>query len=82
MENKKYGALTSSQNPEEIATRVKGIILAMSSIIILVAGQFFHVTLSANDIISLSSELGAVAGAVYTLYGAGLWVISKIFKTA
>lgn len=82
MENKKYGALTSSQNPEEIATRVKGIILAMSSIIILVAGQFFHIVLSANDVISYATEIGTVSGAIYTLYGAGLWVISKIFKTA
>lgn len=78
--NKTYGAITSSQNPDEIATRVKGIILALSSIIILVAGQIFHVTLSANDIISLAGELGSVTGAVMTLYGAGLWLLSKIFK--
>lgn len=81
MDRKKYGALTSSQNPEEIATRVKGIILAGSSIIIFLAAQFFHIALSANDVVSLSSEVGAIAGAVYTLYGAGLWLISKVYKT-
>lgn len=76
----KFGALTSSQNPEELATRVKGIVLAMSSILIFVAGQFFHVTLTANDILSLSTELGSIAGAIMTLYGAGLWVVSYFAK--
>lgn len=80
MEYKKFGSLTSSQDPEEIATRIKGIVLGLSSVIILVAGQFFHVQLSANDIISLASELGLVAGAVTTLYGAGMWVLALIYK--
>lgn len=77
---RKFGSITSSQNPDEIATRVKGIILAFSSVIIFGAAQFFHITLSANDIVSLASELGSVAGAVMTLYGAGLWILAKIFK--
>lgn len=76
----KYGSITSSQNPEEIATRIKGIVLALSSVIILVAGQLFHMTLSANDVISLATELGAIAGAITTLYGAGMWVLAKVFK--
>ncbi len=78
----KYGAITSSQNPDEIATRVKGVILALSSIIILVAGAAFHITLSANDVVSLASEAGAVAGAIVTLYGAGMWLMAKIFKVS
>ncbi len=80
MNNRKFGAITSSQNPEEIATRVKGIVLALSSIIIVVAGQVFHIGLTSNDVISFAGELGSVAGAVMTLYGAGLWLLSKIFK--
>ncbi len=78
--NKKFGAITSSQNPDEIAMRIKGIILALSSIIIFTAGQIFHITLTANDVISLAGELGSLAGAVMTLYGAGLWILAKIFK--
>jgi len=77
----KFGAITSSTNPEEIAMRVKGITLALSSVIILIATQAFHVQLTANDVISLAGELGAVAGAITTLYGAGLWLLTKIFKT-
>lgn len=81
MEIKKFGAITSSTNSEEIATRVKGITLGLSSVIILLAGQLFHIQLSANDIISLGTELGAVGGAIATLYGAGMWIWVKIFKT-
>lgn len=77
---KKYGAITSSINHEEIATRIKGITLALSSIIMLVALQVFHITLTANDVASLASELGAVGGAIYTLYGAGMWLWATIFK--
>lgn len=78
--NRKFGAISSSTNPTEIATRVKGIVLALSSVIILVASQFFNITLTSNDIITFASELGAVAGAITTLYGAGMWLLSKIFK--
>ncbi len=79
-DTRKFGAFTSSQNPEELATRVKGIVLAMSSILIFIAGQFFHITVSANDILTLATELGSIAGAVMTLYGAGLWVVSYFAK--
>ena len=78
--NRKFGAITSSVNPDDIAMRVKGVVLAFSSIIIIVAAQVFHVTLSANDVISLGGELGAIAGAMATLYGAGLWILTKMFK--
>lgn len=79
---RKFGAITSSTNPEEIATRIKGITLAMSSVIIFVAAQFFHVTLNANDVISFATEAGAVCGAVATLYGAGMALWARFFKTA
>lgn len=77
---KKFGAITSSTNPEEVATRVKGIVLALSSIIILVAGQLFHLTLTSNDIVSLATELGAVSGAVITVYGFVMWLLTLVFK--
>ena len=79
-DTRKFGALTSSIDPTQVATRVKGAILAGSSIIIFLAAALFHLTLSANDIITLATEVGAVSGAVMTLYGAGMWVIAKIYK--
>lgn len=76
---KKYGALTSSQNPDEIANKVKGAILAFSSLIIFVAAQFFHIHLSANDILSLATELSGVVGAVWMIYGFVLHAITWFY---
>lgn len=75
---KRFGALSSSQNPNEIANRVKGIILACSSAIILAAGLIFHIQLNANDVVTLATEISGVAGAVWTIYGFILWAISSI----
>lgn len=68
--------LQSSQDPTAVANKVKGLILFASSAIIFSAALFFHVKLSANDIISLATELGAVAGAVWTIYGVVLHIIT------
>ena len=80
--NKKFGAITSSQNPEEIANTVKGIVLSLSSVIILIATQFFGVQLNANDVSTLATNVSMVAGAVWTLYGVVLKVLAYFFKTA
>lgn len=79
--NKKFGAISSSQNPDQIASTVKGLVLSFSSIIILIAQQFFNLTLTATDIASLSLEAGAIAGAVMTLYGLVLKVLAWKFRT-
>lgn len=67
--NKKYGALTSSQNPEEIANTVKGIVLALSGVITLFATHFLGLSLSSTDVLTLATGLGTGAGAVWTCYG-------------
>lgn len=77
---RKYGALTSSQNPEEIANKVKGSVVLASSVIIFVAARFFNLQLSANDIVSLGTQLGAVAGAVWAIYGAILHLIALFYE--
>lgn len=79
-DNRKFGAITSSVDPEQISNRVKGITLALSSVIILVASQIFHIQLTANDVVSLATQLGAVTGAMWTIYGVGMAVWSYIFK--
>lgn len=80
--NRKFGALTSSQNPEEIANTVKGLVLSFSAIIILIAQQFFHINLSATDVASFATEASIAAGAVWTIYGIVLKVLAWKFKTA
>lgn len=72
METQLVSWLQSSADPtgQTLATKVKGAILALSSVIILIAAQLFHIQLSANDMITLSTEIGAVAGAVGIVFGA------------
>lgn len=82
MENRKYGAFTSSQNPTEIANRVKGATLALSSVIIFLASHFFGIVLTANDVVSLATQLSGVAGAVWVIYGFILSAIAYFTKKA
>lgn len=63
------GWLQSQADPSTVSNTVRGAILALSSIIILVATQIFHIQLSANDVISLATEVGALAGSTWFLYG-------------
>lgn len=61
--------LASSQNPEEVSNAVKGAVLSVSALIMFFAAQFLHVTLSTNDVISLATEVGTLAGALWFFYG-------------
>ncbi len=75
--NRKYGALTSSQNPEQISNRVKGIVLSLSAIIIFVAGNVFGIELQPNDVTDIATQLGGVIGAMWTIYGAIMALIAR-----
>ncbi len=77
---KRFGALTSSQDPNEIAQKVKGSILMFSSLIIFVAAQFFGLHLTANDVLSLATEISGVAGAIWVIYGSGLHLIAWFYR--
>ncbi len=72
--------LQSSQDPTVVANKVKGVILLGSSIIIFTAASFFHIQLSATDVVSLATEVGGVAGAVWTIYGAVLNLVTWLGK--
>jgi hypothetical protein len=61
--------LQSSQDPTQVSTTVKGFILSASAVIVFVGAQLFHVQLSANDITSLATEVGALAGVIVFFYG-------------
>jgi hypothetical protein len=81
MQNKIYPPLlASSETPEQISRRVQGIVIALSSLIIFGAGHFFNITLTANDVISLAGELGAVSGAIWTLFGFFMALLRKFKK--
>jgi hypothetical protein len=68
--------LQSSQDPASVANKVKGVILVFSSLIILGAAHVFNITLSADDVVTLATEVGSVAGAVWAVYGAVLHLVT------
>lgn len=61
--------LQSSQDPEQVSTTVKGVILGASSITVFLVAQVFHITLTADSLTTLATQVGAVAGAVVFFYG-------------
>lgn len=78
--SKKYGVLTSSQNPEEIANKVKGAVLAVSSIVILIAAKFFGVSITVADMTELAAALGTMSGLIWAIYGGILHLIALFYK--
>jgi hypothetical protein len=80
MEKKLAGWAASSENPEQISNRIKGIVLSLSSVLIFVAAQFLGLTLNANDISDLASLAGVTAGAIWTLYGVFLALVNKFAR--
>lgn len=76
MDTQLKGWLQSSQDPSEVANKVKGAILLCSSLIILLATQLIHIQLNANDVITLATEGGTCAGAIWAIYGSVLHLIT------
>lgn len=77
---KKFGSLTSSQDPNEIANKVKGIVLMSSSVAIFVAARFIGIALTADDMVSLATEVSGIAGAVWAIYGSILHLITWFYQ--
>ena len=69
MENRRFGALSSSTNPDQLANTVRGGILAFSSVIVLVATNIFGLNISASDVSELATAIGAMAGSVWVVFG-------------
>lgn len=77
----KYKAfIASSTNPDEVANTVKGIVLALASVITIVGASFFHINLTATDIATLAGNLGLAAGAIWTLYGLVMKLVAYFGK--
>lgn len=75
-----WAASSNPATPDEISNRVKGVVLALSSVIIYIAAQVFNLTLTPADMIEVATSLGTIAGAVITLYGAGLALVRKFAR--
>lgn len=73
--------LASSQDPTVVSNKIRGVVLMFSGVIILVLSQVTGVHLTSNDMITFSSEVGAVGGLMWALFGAIMhllmWLGSK-----
>jgi len=78
MNNKKLaGWAASSNNQEDVSNRIKGLVIAFSGVIIFVASQFFGISLTANDVVELATQLSVIGGLAFSLYGGILALIRK-----
>lgn len=71
--NKRFGALSSSEDPQKLAASVTGSIVACASLIVFFAG---HLGFSVNveQVTNFAGLLGTAAGAIWAVFG----VIRKI----
>lgn len=70
----------SSQDPTQVSTTVSGIVIGMSSLIITIAAAFFHITLSAANVVTLGTDLGYIAATIIVLLGLAHKLIQKYGK--
>ena len=68
MQNKKFGALSSSTNPQELSATVSGAILSFSALIIFVAGHFGF-NIDNAQLTDLAGQIGLAAGALWFIFG-------------
>lgn len=79
MSQRRFGALSSSQDPSQLANKVKGVVVGLSSVIIYLASQFFSIQLSADNVVELATQIGAVAGGTWAVYGSVLHLIALFY---
>lgn len=81
VQNRRFGAFGSSENPDELAGRVKAIILASSSVIIWAAAHLLHITLDPSDIVTIATTISGAISAIWLAYSAAkavvIWAIDK-----
>ena len=71
---KKFGALSSSADPNKLSATVQGIGLMVVPLVI-IAGKFLGVDLAESDLADLVQQLSAAVAAVVIAYGG----IRKLF---
>lgn len=70
----------SSSDATTVSNTIKGLVVAGSSVIILVAGLYLHISLNSNDVLTFGTELGTTVGFIWFLAGLFLKGIHFIAK--
>ena len=71
--NKKFGALSSSTNPEALGNTVRAVILGLSATIIAVAG-YLNIPLAESQVAIFATQVGLAVSSLWFLYG----IIQKV----
>jgi len=69
IQNRRFGALSSSENPEQLGSTVKGIILGLSVFIIWGAQASFGIELTPENVQEMATDIGAIVSATWLAYG-------------
>jgi len=79
--SRRFGAFSSSENPDQLAARVKAVILGAGTIIIWLVGKYFHISLTPDDIMSFATDSSGVVASIWFTYGLlkkwTIWAIDK-----
>ena len=78
--NRKYGALSSSEDPSKLSATVSGAILAFSSLIIMGAG-WAGFPLAESQIGLFAQQTGMAVGSLWFLWGVIRKIIVHFAKT-
>ena len=79
--SRRFGAFSSSENPDQLAARVKAVILGSSGLIIFAVGKIFHIELNPSDVVALATDASFVVASIFFTYGIckkwTIWAIDK-----
>jgi len=71
-ETRLAGWAASSASPTKVSNRIKGVVLASSSLIVFFAAKVFSVELNPVDIVALGTHLSTMGGLIWGIWGAGV----------
>ncbi len=79
--------LRSSIDPTKLSSTIKGVIISLSSVVIMVASVAFHTTLDTNQVAAFAdqaaqtvSAVGIAFGMIHTMYGIIIKIVHVITK--
>ncbi len=76
---KKFGAFSSSEDPEKLASTVKGLIVGGATLIIFLASKFGF-EISTEQVTQIAIDAGMIVSTIWTLYGLLKKVIVRFTK--
>lgn len=77
MRYKGFVASSSDASGETLSSTVQGIIVVLSAVVPMVAMQFFHVQVSANDISTLVTEIASLVGVILMIRGLIMKIVNR-----